>query len=352
MSLSSETLANLIAGSSPGMTPHAAMASARAAQEIRVNGVTARLESPESLALQSIMISHGELLSDTVKARLASVSLFGVESSYINAFAFLDGHGRENILVCDGLRQLVHYFADLITVLGLLMKLRPGATIGNSEGNRHDEAELFSMAGFVLLSDYLETGRFLPNLHEMLGEQHRQNVKHGFMAAMIFVMLHELAHLHLGHVLLDRPKSEAAALALLEPERLSVEQQDELDADAQALQWIGSDYRGPIQSSLIFLMGSHAFVEAFSGGLSQSHPLSINRLSRLAHAAQLPAEERDIVHGWITDRARNFRELAAARSASGGSIRVNIYRALSVEQAWTVVNEVKRRVATEHGHLE
>ncbi len=351
MLLSSEALGALIERSASGMTLKAFTAATNAAYEVRSKGVTARSDSAESLFMQSILNSHRELLTDEAVQRFADVEILGVDSPYINAFAIQDEQGRDCILLFQGLYHLVHYFADLITVLNLLQEKRPQATISDGEGGVHSEAQLFSMAGFAILSECLATAQYPPYLHEMLGEQHRQNVKEGTATAFVFVMLHELAHHHLGHVYLDNPRSEAPTLALLEPEHLSDEQQDEFDADSQALQWIADVYRGPIQSSLLFLLGAHAFIEAFSGSSSQNHPLAINRLFRLSKAAKLSDEERKIVDGWIEDRAKNFRAMARERAAEGGSIRKKIERAMSIKHAWAIIAEVKQRVITENGFL-
>jgi hypothetical protein len=67
---------------------------------------------------------------------------------------------------------------------------------------------------------------------------------------------------------------------------------------------------------------------------------------------ELDADARAIVSSWIGDRVRSFQSLAADRSAGDGSIGNRIAAAMSIEHAYAVIAEVKRRVQEGPGRLE
>ena len=348
--LSTQELAELVRGAGNGLAPQAGRAVGKALADIKAGCVAARIDSEESRWLAQLIEDSPELLAPGARRLFDGIELYAVDSDHPNAFARIAA-GTPQILVFSGLRHLIHYFADFVTVLALLQSHRADATIDDGQGGAHPEAFLFSMACTVVLADFVTTNRIPATLHDLLGPQAQNNVRIGFRTALLFVLLHELGHLELGH-LSDGPLSEVAHVGLLEPETLSLRQADELAADEFAIAQIAPAYRADLISSLMLLMGGFALLEAFYGGLSASHPLAINRLARLADLLELDAGTRAIVSSWIGDRVRSFRSLAADRVAGDGSIGDRIAATMSIDHAYAVIAEVKRRVRQGPGTLE
>ncbi|WP_343699662.1 hypothetical protein [Caulobacter sp.] len=346
--LTTDTLIEIVQADLPRLTRIARQAAVAAAGQLRIQGVVATRDSAESRSLRSMLTVAPDLFAPSALGRFDRVELYGVASPLPLASVRFDG-AQHQIVIFNGLIQQVHFFADLITVLDGLIALRPETRVDPREGALL-EAEAFSMAGFSLLSAFLRTGQPLPPLHDMLGPGRRQNVKLGVAAAIAFALLHELSHVELGH-LAGGARNDIGHMALLEPEHLSLYQAEELEADRHALELIEPHYRQDIQSSLIFLFGSYAFLEAFSGG-EESHPLAINRLAALADAAALPEDVRDIVVGWITARSRQFRALAEARSSAGGDAAQRIEEVMPAALALQMIAEIKQRVLAEHGLID
>lgn len=351
MWLDSEALVRLIDGPAPRLNAEARAQAGGAAHRIRILGKRAESDSVNSRSLRSILDAHPELIDPAAMGALRKVGILGVDDPYINAFALRDRTAPDGaVVVFEGLLHLIHYFTDLIAVLSQLQTERPDAVIDDGSGGHHPEALLFSMAGFVLLAHFLETGEYPPLLHDLLGSDARRNVKIGFGASVVFLLLHEVAHVTLGHADVGGATSEAAALGGLEGEA-SLALRQELEADAQAMAWIATSWRGPIQSSLIGLFGAHAFAEAFRGASDRHHPLAVDRLKSLSRAADLTEADREIVDSWIEDRARHFVTMAGDREAAGGSIQANIYKTMSPSHARAIVHEVRTRIQAEYGVL-
>jgi hypothetical protein len=362
--IGTEELVSLIASDLHRLAPEASAAARLAVADLRERAVVAEDTSPDSQWLRDLIATSQDLLTDDAVEKLGAVHILSVDSFHINALARRVGNTPQ-IIIFSGLRHLVHFFADYVTVLAHLLRLRPDAMIerpsDRSRGKADDpardtdpdrgEAFLFSAACFAIIADFLRNGRPPSLIHDLLGPAARKNVELGYRTAILFALLHELGHIDLGH-LEDGPLSEVLPIALVEPETLSLYQQDELAADAYAIAHIAPAHRADIISSVMFLLGSFALLEAFMGGFSVSHPLTINRLGAIADAAGLTADDRVIVEGWIEDRARAFRSFAGDRTSAGGSIVERIDSAIPITEAYAILAEIKRRIKADLGELE
>jgi hypothetical protein len=292
----------------------------------------------------------GDYLPDAAKVALSSVDIFGVDSNYANAIPQVAG-GRRRIFVFEGLQRLVLFYADLVKVLDALQELRPNARAA-FDTEMLPEALAFSMAGFSTLSNAMSEQRMPATIHDMLGPIARRDVLSAYRLAMTFVLLHELGHIELGHLGLDGVRSERGHLDLAQPEPLSDFQLDELGADAFAFGLLPHRLRGEFMPSLMFLLGGHAFLEAFSGSLSAHHPLAVNRLGALADLAPMEEADKAIVRAWIGDQVESWRNFGRQRSEFGADLRARIEERMPVANAYRVLADIKARVAAEIGLLE
>lgn len=334
-----------------GAAPRETSEARAVAGEILRDGRGARLDSTSSKSLQSVLIATNAELGSRAIERLARVEIYGDETSYINAVPQAR-KGIERIFVFDGLKHLIHYHSDLIKVLGLLQAHRPGVEYQLPDGSVLSESLAFSMAGYSILANFHETRRVPMTIHDMLGPKAQAEVLAAYRGALCFVLLHELGHIELGHLKFSEVRSERSHLSLREPEALSSYQEAELEADAFAMNLIPRHARATFTPSLIFFLGAFAFIEVFSGGLSESHPLAVNRLARLVDLCEMDQADQSILVSWIGGQVENYRRFAQDRAIHGGSIRSRIAESMPADQAYAVVLEIKRRVAAQHGVLE
>lgn len=346
--LTSLDVANLVMDVRRGMARGAdaqAMAMAKRALARRVSGDP---RSPGSRSLSTLSGRHPGALSPRGDELLAGCEIVLVDLPWPNAVARCR-EGRTQIVVFDGLRRLIWSFGAMVTVLALLQDERGEARV-SIDGLEVEEALLFSLAATSQLADFVRNGTTMVELDDLLAEVPRRNLEVGYGVGMLFVLLHEAGHGELGH-LAGGTHGELAHAALVEPERLTGVQRDELAADAFAVACLSEGHRAGIVSNLIFTLGTFALLEAFSGGLSAAHPLAINRLAALADEAGLQGVEREVVTGWIGDRLRVFREMAGDRAAAGGSVADRIEKAMPATEARMILRRLKRRILRETGVL-
>lgn len=303
--------------------------------------------SEGSQLLRSIATTLSSLLEETAATRLQEVPLLAAVGAFPNAFARETPEGTM-IVVFDGLVDHLRFFADLVTILGQLQQHCPDAVLAVDGGEAEPEALLFSTACFAVLADCFAGNRRPPRLHEMLGPKQQRDVDLGVDTAVLFLLLHEMAHIELGH-LRGHATSELAQIALIEPEQLDRTQIEEVEADRQAIGWIRPEHRSDIVSSIIFLLGTFAFFEAFAGGLSREHPLAVNRIAAIVADGAIDDDTRAIAMGWIEDRAAAFRRLASERLAARGTLWHQIAASMPTTTALTVIEHVRCAIAQQDG---
>jgi hypothetical protein len=186
----------------------------------------------------------------------------------------------------------------------------------------------------------------------MLGERAQGELIAAFRGALCFVLLHELAHIELGHLSTKRLRSERFQPVLLESEPLNQWQAEEMEDDLYAWELIQPETRHAFVPSIIFFLGAYAFIEVFSGSLTKAYPLAINRLSNLLSHTDMKANDMNIAVSWVEQQANTLRSLRLDRDQSGGSIRDRIKESMPVETAYKIISEIKRTVAVEFGPLE
>lgn len=347
MSISANELAGLVEHASFHAAPDERAAALRVAAEIRRKQLAARADSVSSRWLRSAVDFSKNELGEVAVRELERVEVLGHEASYINALPTSDGR----IVVFDGLRHLILFHTNLTKVLEQLQRCRPQATHQLSDGTVLPEALAFSLAGYSILADFLTSLHSPPVLADVLGPVPKAHALAAYKGAMCFVLLHELAHIRLGHLRGEPTRSETLAASILSPEVLTEAQQDELGADRYALALIPAEARVLFGPSIVFFFGAFAFIELFAGSLSSNHPLAVNRISALVDMCPMRPGDKQILVSWVTEQAERFREFAKARQSAGGSIRANIHATVPVALARETLEAIKLRVLHEHGLL-
>lgn len=350
MSITAQELASIIERASVGATPNEENLSRNVANEIRRAGYDATIESESSRSLQLMIDASSEELGKRAISQLRMVRIYGCESSYINAIPDISVEKR--IIIFDGLKHLIYYHIALIKVLDRLQKHREASKYSLSDGEALPESLAFSLAGYSILANFQENRQIPLAINDILGERAQGEVLAAFHGALCFVLLHELAHIELGHLSNKKLRSERFQPVLLEPEPLNQWQAEEMEADQYAWQLIQAETRHLFVPSIIFFLGAYAVIEVFSGHMTKAYPLAINRLSNLLSLTDMQANDMNIAVSWVDQQVNTFRRLRGDRDQSGGSIRNRIKESMPVETAYKIVTQIKRTVAAEYGPLD
>lgn len=140
---------------------------------------------------------------------------------------------------------------------------------------------------------FFEPGH-LPDVDALLSARVREKVTITLEAALIFLLLHELGHVHARRE--TRPLALPLASVVSEfvlPEVLDARKEEELLADQFALGQVPREFQLHLVHGATFLLNIHNYVERFAGKAPQDHPLSVNRLAALyAQANRQPPKEQ------------------------------------------------------------
>jgi hypothetical protein len=236
-------------------------------------------------------------------------------------------------------------------VLSLLQLRRPEA-IMTVDDVVQPEALSFSSAGFAIMADSIETGRTPAAIGDILGLKARKNVKMGYLGAVLFILMHEVGHIHLGHLDAVLGYSERPIRSLAIDEPIGDAQSNEFEADAFAYTSLRDEVRQDIISSVLFFLGPFAFLEAFAFPDGDSHPLAVNRAAHLGRLMDAGTDAASQVARIIESQVAGIQQLAARRREAAGDLRHRIHERMPLDQAYRIVAKIKARVASDVGLLE
>lgn len=350
MSLTSRELADLLRSTLPGAAPRERRHVETTVDLIERSNIIARTDSPSSVFLRETVDQYMQFFTPDAAERIASTEIYGVDLPVFNAFARkADKTGQ--VIVFDGIRQVIMFYAQLIHVLNLLQTLRSDRRI-QFEHMDETECHAFSLAAFSVLANYLNTGRPLGAVGDILGPNARRTAEIGYMGAIAFITAHELGHLALGHTGVRGVVPERNAFPLAIEEHVNEDQYYEFEADDYALAALRPEKRVDFMASILFYMGPCAFLEAFGRVEGESHPLFVNRAEHLASQLIADAETAAMIRRIIEGQVAGFRNVATIRQGLAGDIRYRIHDTMPVETAYEVIAVIKDRVRTEIGVLE
>jgi hypothetical protein len=156
---------------------------------------------------------------------------------------------------------------------------------------------------------------------------------HLFVNALLFALLHECAHLALGHF--DDTAQPAPGL----------QRRREIDADAEALRLLTDDADGDIRAAISILRYTNA-VDPEPAGSSLSHPHSADRLALLAEAIRATGDAalaqdinetlRELVHsgGQMTDEQGNTTELFVSGDLDAAYLEARVHEPVTEGVTW------------------
>lgn len=363
MSIPANELADLMEKATVGAIPREIENTRREAIEVRKSGVGAFSDNEGAKFLYSVIDAIKNKLGENALSYLAQVEINSSPSSSINVLPVYTKRLKK-ILVFDGIKYFILFHTDLIKVLDQLQSHRPNIQYTFPNGSVVNESLAFSMAGYSILSyfqkpksefsdsDFQKIKRIQESIHDMLGTRARNDVTVAVYGALVFVLLHEIGHIELGHIGKTGVYSERQHFSLLEQEALSKSKENELAADKFAIRLIPKKSRFDFMPSLVFLLGAYAFLEVFSGNMDKEHPLAVNRLSSIVEECEASPDIKNIVINWIEQQRKNLKFYENDRIDNQGSIWDNIDKTMPVNLAVKIIGDIKYRVFIECGLLD
>lgn len=313
------------------------------------SAVEASSSSAVSKSLQNLVYQQRAALTSEARSRLDGVALLGLDTMLCDAIAWRH-RNHDCILVHVGLLQLIRFYTEMQLVMDLLKDENVSIDIG---GDPTQIGVAASLACHAMLVAAMDTGHQLISLSPLLGDVAIQRSNYGYGAAALFLVLHELGHHALGHVT-GGYKSERMATETRIAEPLDKTRQEEMDADAFALQCFAQEVRAPVISSVIFAFGPFAFLETFRGRMDVHHPLTVNRIAAVSACLSFDGEpELQRVTDSIVDaHVARFLKLESDRTRSGGDLSSSIREHMPIEIAYRVLDQIGRWVRDQRGTLD
>jgi hypothetical protein len=143
--------------------------------------------------------------------------------------------------------------------------------------------ELVSNCLFLFALRFYCYAEPIPDIYTLLTEQQKEDSKIAISGALLFIILHELGHIQLGH--LDGHNVRPSVKAKLIHEELNSTRQIELEADAFAIRSLIEPAQEAGQYWCSMAMSFFSNLELISGTQHDTHPLAINRRFVSANSA-------------------------------------------------------------------
>ena len=226
--------------------------------------------------LQRCLIEPGGFIKDEIKHTLNRTALFVLPFPICVAYSEIIDGKTPAIVISTGLIDLI---ASSILLAQFGAKLPPELETYYFLKLRRDmdANKLLMNAIFLSQVNFYRYGQPLPNITSMLSEKAMVDSQIAINGAITFVLLHELGHHQLGHILAIPVDNKVQHKTLI-PENLNIYMKQEFDADNFALgstkeevKIVGTFWQ---QQAMTFFTS----LELVTGSqLDLEHPMSINR---------------------------------------------------------------------------
>jgi hypothetical protein len=198
-----------------------------------------------------------------------------VPSAYFHAETrVIDSVAR--IVFHEGLLAVLSFAAQLDVLVATIREKSP------REEAKAVGREISSL-GVDLFYLYQRRPFVLPVLRERFTEAMDRESLMLFGSAEMFVLLHEVGHIKLGHLSGEEPQPIARELPI--GERLTFVKEQELEADAYALQRVSGDRTFMLLGGAMHYLTRLAYFQNFTGARAAAYPHAINRIDALVRLA-------------------------------------------------------------------
>jgi hypothetical protein len=268
--------------------------------------------SQESLQLASAIAPFAPLIRPAAIEALAARDVASVPLPVCNAIAKIQA-GRECVFVFDGLLDA----AAANVAMSHAVENLPAAFDTTFPQSDYPTVSARAWVGVILgwlINRFLTHAEGLPDFRILIAPPARDTeIRHAFMGAAWWILLHELGHLTLGHTLLAASSSRPAiSKDLVVTQALSPFQLQEFDADEFAFHCLTDTGKKLAYGWANYALGPSMMLETLASCLGETHPLSVNRLER----ARELAEDVDAISDEIGARTHLQRHGSAYTSIS------------------------------------
>lgn len=226
------------------------------------------------IALQKLIAQPMEIVIPERKRAFRQCELYVLPFPTSVAWSQKLGN-RQIIVIGRGMIQLIEHCTYSAYVIG---KLPPEAQQIYPINSLPDLSlsDILNYFIFLLLYRFYRFAEPLPDLYEMISPDMHEPARISISGSVAFVLLHEFAHLALGHH--DQDEVIPFDVHKIVPEDISGDKQKEIEADQFALNCIIEEYR---EFGHFWMKQAFDFfvrMEIISGQFTKSHPLALNRI--------------------------------------------------------------------------
>lgn len=249
----------------------------RSIERIRRRQLELNIDDENMIAVSELVAEPLKIVSFETHQALGLCEIYILPFSVCTAYSYpIDN--RNIIVIGSGMIDLMEATSYSAHVIGRLPEqcdyIYPIESLPDS--NLHDLVNQFV---FLLLFQFFHNGDPLPNIKALATPTMIKDARISFAGGMAFLLLHEYAHLDLGHH--QNRQTSSLSIDHIVTENLSAPQQQEHEADQHAIAYIEADYReiGHFWANSTFDFFTR--MELLSGQFNQSHPLALNRIYHL-----------------------------------------------------------------------
>jgi hypothetical protein len=202
-------------------------------------------------------------------------------SPLVNAFV-TRRNGQDDIIVYEGTLQVLAFLIWFwVSSTKLSTQIEKASMQEQDRIDIKNHRDLCLLLAPPLIMSCLRAPTPLPNLSTLLQAEDERTAKIHLICAECFMLLHEEAHVRLGHTAGGGSAPLLQEFKLIVDETLKDCQVEELEADAHALRSVAKNVRGHIAMGAIWFLLIVAYHEAFLMRVSTAHPLALNRMQAI-----------------------------------------------------------------------
>jgi len=154
------------------------------------------------------------------------------------------------------------------------------------------------------------------------------------------LVLHELAHVALGHTNRVNAGSGVSVEVVADPQSIDARRSIELAADLYSINAIADEWRSQLLSSAINLHNAFHMFEIFGVRPSKEYPTADERLAAMFMNMGLQGRERDFAESWLSDH-RGRQAVVAAEETSPAGLVGRFTETLDIDSAYAIARRVR-----------
>jgi len=251
---------------------------------IHSDGAIIRDSDPPTRFVRDVIAVYSECLTPDALERLQAIPVFCHDAPLCNAVARRSSSGDPFVLFYSGLLAVAKYRQSL-AILASNLEYMLEQKSNDLPRAKRALSDLIAPAQ-ALSYWYYVTPLRLPEFDGIFCNPHKDQLTHGLGCAIMYVTLHEIGHVILGH-LDDRHAPPPQIAANYVDEDIGTWKMMEFAADAFAISGIKPTLKLSFITSVFIILDLISDIECFCLPRSGTHPYVVNRVNNLACALGL-----------------------------------------------------------------